>query len=346
MPLPSKALVLLLLVSNLVGCESAHFYQQAITGQTKLLWQREPVTELLASDLDPELRQQLELAVDILAYAKESGLETGGAYASYVATGRPYVVWNVFVADPLELSLETSCFPVAGCVSYRGYFREEDAQRYADKLREQGLDVYVGGVGAYSTLGWFRDPLLDTFLFRPEEQLAALLFHELAHQLVYVKGDTRFNESLARAVEQFVLERYLAERGRADAFDRYQASLARRAQVISLINEVREELRGVYSSELPRDTKLERKSEILDELVIRYDRLAGSWVYGNEFRNWMHNPINNAKLETVADYHEWVPVMLAQLEQRGFDSFVEWLQALAKLGSEHRVQALRDLAEQ
>ncbi|MBL6690839.1 MAG: aminopeptidase [Pseudomonadales bacterium] len=340
-----KALVLLLLVFSLGGCESAHFYRQAIAGQTHLLWQREAVPELLASDIDPQLRHQLELSVDVLAYAKESGLETGGAYTSYVETGRPYVVWNVFAADPLELALKTSCFPVAGCVSYRGYFREEDARQYAAKMREQGLDVYVGGVGAYSTLGWFKDPLLDTFLFRSEEHLAALLFHELAHQLVYVKGDTRFNESLATAVEQYVLERYLAEKGRADDFVKYQASRARRDQVISLVSKVRAELRGVYASDLSREEKLKRKSVIIGELVVRYERLAESWAEGNEYLYWMRSPINNAKLETVADYHEWVPVMEGQLEQRGFDGFVEWLQALAKLDSDERTQRLRDLSE-
>lgn len=340
-----KVLVLLLVVFSLAGCESVHFYQQAISGQTQLLWQREDVRDLLASDIDPQLRYQLELAVDILAYAKESGLETGGAYSSYVATGRRYVVWNVFAADPLELSLKTSCFPVAGCVSYRGYFREEDARRYAAKLREQGLDVYVGGVGAYSTLGWFKDPLLDTFLFRAEEHLAALLFHELAHQLVYVKGDTRFNESLATAVEQYLLERYLAEKGRGDAFAGYQASPARRGQVLSLINEIREALRGLYATGLSREVKLERKSELMGELVLRYDQLAESWIDGNEYRHWMHSPINNAKLETVADYHEWVPVMRTQLEQRGLDGFVEWLQVLANLNSQDRTQRLRNLSE-
>ncbi len=341
----TESFALLLLVVTLSGCESLHFYQQAIRGQTNLLWERQSMTELLASEVDPVLRQQLELAGAILEYAEDVGLDSGGAYTSYVETGRPYVLWNVFAADPLEMSLRTSCFPVAGCVSYRGYFREQDAQNYADKLRAQGYDVYIGGVGAYSTLGWFKDPLLDTFLFRPEEQLAAMLFHELAHHLVYVQGDTRFNESLATAVEQFVLEQYLQDQGRSVDFQRYLASRDRQAEVVELINNTRETLRAVYDSQLTREEKLEQKRFVLERMVERYDHLAASWSQGSEYRNWMLGPMNNAKLETVADYHEWVPVMLAQLNTLGFDGFVAWLQQLAKLPESDRQARLRDASD-
>ncbi len=331
-----KMLSLLLVLVVLQGCESVHFYQQAISGQTSLLWQREDISDLLATDIQPELRQQLELALEILAYAEAFGLEADGVYSSYVETGRAYVVWNVFAADPLELSLKTSCFPVAGCVSYRGYFEKADAERYAEKLRAEGLDVYMGGVGAYSTLGWFDDPLLDTFLFRPEEYLAALLFHELAHQVVYVKGDTRFNESLATAIEQHVLEQYLRDVGREAAFERYLSSRERRAQVLVLINEIRQELRDVYASDLTRNEKLKKKEALFEQLVGRYDEIAKNWSEGTEYRSWVRGPMNNAKLETVADYHEWVPAMLHQLELRGYEGFVTWLTMLAELSFEDR----------
>jgi predicted aminopeptidase len=230
------------------GCETLQFYHQAATGQVSLLWRRTPTDELLQSKIDPVLRDRIEIADQILGFASEIGLPVSGAYLSYVATGEPYVVWNVFAAKPYELALKTSCFPVAGCVTYRGYFKRVDAERYAKHLENKGYEVYVGGVAAYSTLGWFNDPLLDTFLFRSDEQLAALLFHELAHQVIYIKDDTRFNESLATTIELYALEQWLLARGESHRFDRYRLSLARRDSVIELIMLARSRLAVLYDS--------------------------------------------------------------------------------------------------
>lgn len=336
--------LVMLLIFVTSGCESLHFYQQAATGQVKLLSKRVETETLLASDIEPELRHQLELASDILEYAAGVGLASDGAFTSYTETDRRYVIWNVFAADPLQLSLKTSCFPVAGCVSYRGYFSEQDARRYASGLRLQGYDVYVAGVAAYSTLGWFEDPLLDTFLFYPHEYLAALMFHELAHQIVYIKGDTRFNESMATAVERFVLEGYLMERGKDDVYQRYLASRHRSAQVISLIDATREALKTVYATTQSKSQKLAEKERLLEQLVASYDQLAASWSdtaeNASEYRRWMSEPINNAKLETVADYHEYVPGMLGQLRKLGLEGFVAWVSDLSDLSFEDRRQRL------
>lgn len=338
-----RAYLLLTLLGFLSGCQQVHFYQQAIVGQSKLLLERERVDALLeSSELDPALRHRLMLSQDIVQFAEARGLAANGAYDSYVVTGQPFVIWNVFAAQPYRLSLEPSCFPVAGCVSYRGYFNREDAIDYARHLQTLGYETYIGGVAAYSTLGWFDDPLLDTFLFRAEEDLAALLFHELAHQLIYIKGDTRFNESLATAVERYLLQDWLIQNGDQGRYQRYLARRARISAVIELIDDTRLHLKALYSSSLSEDAMRREKDHLLKVLVQNYEALSDTWEEGEEYRAWMQSPINNAKLETVADYHEWVPVMLQKLQRIGLDRFIHEMRELAKLSQSDREQALRD----
>ena len=337
-------MIVLALVTLLTGCETIRFYQQAIAGQGQLLLDREAVESLMvAPETHPTLRYRLQLARDVIAFAGAAGLPVAEAYGSYVETGRRFVVWNVFAAPTLELSLKASCFPVAGCVSYRGYFNRKDAKRQATLLRQQGYDVHVGGVTAYSTLGWFDDPLLDTFLFLDEEYLAALLFHELAHRIVYVKGDTLFNESLATSVEQVVSRDWLITRGDQARFERYLASESRRQSVLGLINETRGQLRELYSSDCAEIDKLRRKSELIGQLVENYGILAGQWVEGDEFSHWMSGEINNAKLGTIADYNSRVPVMSAYLTTYGLEAFALEMKRLASLPEPERTSILESM---
>ncbi len=326
--------ILLFLMS---GCHSVQFYHQAIVGQTSLLMQREDIGKLLEDENTPaDLHARLELAGEILEFARKSGLPEGKTYSSYVETGKPFVVWNVFAAEPYSLTLKTFCFPIAGCVSYRGYFERELADEYAAHLVSQGYEVYVGGVAAYSTLGWFEDPLLDTFLFRSEVRLAALLFHELAHQLIYVPGDTRFNESVATAVEQFVLKAWLSERGLEKSFGAYMASEKRREAVLVLISEARDQLRDLYDSGVSEDEMRTQKARVIGDLVRNYSELKATWKSGSEFESWMAGEINNAKLETVADYNEWVPVFTTVLEHGGLEELSREVNELARLSNEER----------
>ncbi len=336
--------VIMLAVVALSGCESLSFYSQAVTGQTKLMMQRTPVETLLeAQETEPALRHRLALSQEILAYAESQGLPGGDSYKSYVETGQPYVIWNVFAAPPLMLQLERSCFPVAGCVSYRGYFAKEDADRHAGKLRSQGFDVYVGGVTAYSTLGWFADPLLDTFLFRDEDRLAALIFHELAHQLIYVAGDTRFNESFATAVEKAVLRSWLISRDQQHRYDAYIEGEKRRSAVLELIAETREALRELYASAADDKEKLAGKQALLESMVTRYGELQASWSSGNEFSYWMSSGLNNAKLETVADYNEWVPAFELIYQRVGLAGLFDKVRELAELSTSARHAELEAL---
>lgn len=335
-----RVIPIVLACALLTGCQTLSFYQQAVTGQVRLLLARESVGDLLTSSPDPALRERLQLVGEILDFARAGGLETGGAFESYVETGGPYVVWNVFASRPFELALKTHCFPVAGCVSYRGYFREQDARRYAASLEARGYEVFVGGVAAYSTLGWFDDPLLDTFLFRQRDQLAALVFHELAHQLVYVPGDTRFNESVATAVEQYLLQKWLAERGEIYLFRLYIASQARRQAVLQLIEKARASLKVLYASDISRETMAREKQAVYERLRADYATLSASWTTGSEFRSWMDGDMNNAKLETVADYNQWVPSLTVLLNELGIDGFRQRANELAGLARADRERVL------
>lgn len=332
-------LKVLLLISFLwlAGCESVQFYHQAAVGQSKLMMMRRSTSDLIsAEDTDPALRYRLELAREILTYAADQGLPSSGAYDSYVETGQPYVIWNVFAAEPYRLLLKTHCFPIAGCVSYRGFFKPEDARDYAEKMRQAGYDVYLGGVRAYSTLGWFDDPLLDTFLFSAEEQLAALLFHELAHQVAYAPGDTRFNESLATAIELHLLQSWLVTQEQAGYFELYLKFNERRQQVLALIEETRSHLRILYSSAADQATMEDEKQAIITSMKASYQVLSQDWSEPRPYEGWMQGDINNARLETVADYNGWVPAMTRYIEEHGLAGFKTEMVRLAELGYEER----------
>ena len=228
----AKSLALLPLLFVLCSCESIGFYAQAARGQFSLVRDREPIEELVkAAQLDASTKEKLHLVMRLREFAStELAMDVGDSYSSYVDLQRPYVVWNVTAAPEFAIEPKTWCFPIAGCVSYRGYFAKRDAEDKAAALRSLGYDVYLRGVGAYSTLGWFDDPVLNTFVSRSEQNLAALLFHELSHRQLYVKDDTQFNESFATAVAIESLSRWFS-RDASDAlkFDQYMESRHRSA---------------------------------------------------------------------------------------------------------------------
>lgn len=336
-----------LLAASLGAC-SPLYLLQATSGQMEILRLRRPVAQVIAdSDTPAELRRKLTLSRDALSFAhRVLLLPDHGAYRHYADVGRPYVVWNVFAAPEFALELRSWCFPVAGCVGYRGYFDESDARGFADDRAVAGEDVYVAGIAAYSTLGYFADPLLNTFVSFPDEELVGLIFHELAHQLVYVTDDSTFNESLASFVEQEGLRRWLAERGDAAAAARLQLAGERRNEVRRLLDTSRARLAAIFAAPIPAAEKRAAKAAEFAHLAAAYRDLRSGWGDPPYFDAWFATPLNNATLGALAAYDEFVPAFdaLLQREAGSLLAFYARVRDLAKLPGPQRAEALAALS--
>jgi len=295
----------------LTGCETLSYYAQAIGGQMSLLSRSRPVDDLLADPkTPPPLRERLRLARDIRNYAvTDLKLPDNASYRSYADIGRPYAVWNVVSAPEFSLEPLKSCFPVAGCVSYRGFFAQDDAERYAADLRAQGNDVYVQGVPAYSTLGHFDDPLLSTFINFPDANLAQLVFHELAHQVAYVQGDSTFNESFAVVVEQEGVRRWLAATGRSAEQKVFLAARERNKAYAGEIEQARARLRVLYRQRIAPEAMREAKRAEFAALKAKLGGGAGSKDLAP----------NNAFLAAFATYTDLVSSFEYLLQEEGGD---------------------------
>jgi len=336
----------ILLGISLCGCSSITYYQQAVAGQLEILSKRRTVQDVLADPgVAEEVKDRLDLAREILNFAEaELGLPVEDTFDSYVDIGRSYVVWNVFSANEFSMALETFCYPIAGCVTYKGYFNEQDALSFAEEQRALELDVYMGGVTAYSTLGWFADPLLNTFIHRTDARLAALIFHELAHKVVYLPGDTTFNESFATAVERYALRTWLSAGKQNAAYGRYLNVSDRRSQVTRLILQARSDLTDVYKQDITDENKRKRKEAIIFDLKQSYLALKRTWAEGNEFEYWMETEINNAKIGAIGAYQEWVAAFSELLAQSGsFNEFIREAKLLGELPQDERQPRLVSL---
>ena len=341
----AAALAMLLL---LAGCGNLNYYLQSVGGQLEI-WQREAPIERLLEDpaLDPALRAQLLRALRIRDYAsRELGLPDNRSYRSYADLARPFVVWNVFAAPEFSIVPRQWCFPVAGCVNYRGYFSEEKARAHAQEMAIAGNDVYVGGVPAYSTIGWFADPVLNTFIRYPEPELARLLFHELAHQVVYVKDDTVFNESFATVVEQAGVARWLAAHGSAADRKRYESLQRYREDFRVLVAQARAELAALYAGPALADEKRRHKAAIFASLKQHYLQRRQDWGGFSGYDRWFAQPLGNAHLASVAVYTQQVPAFRALLRQQGGDlpRFYAAVRALVELPATERNTRLSALA--
>lgn len=311
---PSRRRVLALSITCLLlsGCESTRFYWQAATGQWRILQAREAIEPLLEQgNLDDATAQKLRLVLDVRAFARDHlALPVGNHYSQYVALDRPYVVWNVFAAPPDAITPKSWCFPIAGCVSYRGYFAEQDARAYAEQLGAEGWDTYVGGVGAYSTLGWFDDPVLSSFLYDDPARLAALLFHELAHQQLYVQDDSTFNESFATAVELIALQRWLSAQGSNDQFSRVMQQQQRHQAFVNLVLNHRQVRKQRYQTLVPGADVDKLNRELQGQLRREYQTFKQQWHGYTGYDQWFSGPLNNAQLATVATYRSLLPGFL------------------------------------
>ena len=330
------------------GCTAIPYYTQAVTGEISLLAAARPVSDWLADpNTPPELRERLELSVRIRAFAShELSLPQNRSYTRYADVHRSSAVWNVFATPPLSLTLKTWCYPVFGCAAYRGYFAQDGAQKLADALAAQGMDATVAPVPAFSTLGWFPDPLLSTFVRWPEPELARLIFHELAHQVVYVRDDTRFNESFATAVERAGLARWVAQRNDPALREQYERYQLHHAGLLALVAQARRELQDTYDAPLPEAERLARKQAILAQLPEHYRRMRDEqWKGFRGYDEFFLAPWNNARIAALAAYQDDVPAFDALLASVGGDlpRFFERVRQLAAMAPAVRDAALRSL---
>lgn len=348
-------LITISILIGVTGCGQIGYYGQAARGQWEVMSARQPISQLIEDPAtDAALRERLRLIQALTQFAHtELALPNSGSYRQYADLNRPYVVWNVFATPELSLEPHQSCYPLVGCLAYRGYFREAAAEHYAKRLIDEGYDVYVGGVQAYSTLGWFDDPVLNTWIHRPEQSLAGLLFHELAHERFYADHDTAFNESFAVTVELEGVKQWLNRaEARSTPAERsailadYEAKIARRADFAALIEGTRAALEAIYQSEADQAQKSEQKEAAFEALKRRYQQLKQQcWEGYAGYDRWFDRPLNNAHLAAVSLYRRRVPAFQALLHQHGGDliafySAVEELGGLERSERDARLDAL------
>ncbi|MEX2476280.1 aminopeptidase [Marinobacter sp.] len=346
----SQIYTLLLLAVVLPGCTTIGYYSQAVSGHVSLMWSSEPVEELLANPAtDPDLAHKLALADNARAYAQTRlALPVGDAFTEYTELGRSWVVVNLVAVPEFSLTPRQWCYPVAGCQAYRGYFNLNDARAEQHTLNARGYDTFIGGVTAYSTLGWFDDPLHSGFTSLPDDRMVALMFHELAHRVVYVNEDTAFNESFATAVELEGLRLWLEDRGHSDRFAATLKRLDQRDTTLALVESTVTDLDRLYQrrSAIP-DTELrQQKQKLIAGLVDRYNTLAAGWDEPGPFGASV-DTLNNANLALFRQYNQYVPGFRQLLSDTHYDfaDFYDRVRTLSEQEPEQRTRALSELSQ-
>lgn len=323
------------------GC-ALPYYTQAVRGQAGLLRQRVPIEEVIADgDVAEATREQLKLVSELRRFAvARIGLQDNESYTTFVALEQDFVVWNVVAAPEFSVDPLTWCFPVAGCVAYRGYFDRAKAEVFAAKLESRGNDIFIGGAVAYSTLGYFADPVLDTMLARNETELASILFHELAHQRVYVKDDTELSESFATAVEQYAVEAWLGSRNATAELAAYRARLERQAGFAELIARQRSRMTDVFADDADEDRLRRAKADAYAAMRRDYEALRQSWGNTSDFDGWFEGEFNNARLVALSSYRRWLPGLRHRLEVLGPGAFYLEVGLLVDLDPDERARRL------
>ena len=333
--------------ATIAGCSSLGYYAQAARGQLQLLSHREPIEEVIEKpDTSEALKKTLRLVLEMREYASSQlALPDNASYRSYVDIKRPYVVWNLFAAPEFSIEPKHWCFPFVGCLSYKGYFDEAKARAAGSRLAADGYDVYVGGIAAYSTLGHFDDPFLSSMLRLDEAVTAGIVFHELAHQRVYIRDDTELNEAFASLVEEEGVQRWLGERRGPEALAAWRVRREREQAFATIVDESRTRLGALYASALPEEEMRSRKATELDALRARYAELKVSWGGYAGYDAWFDSGLNNARIASVATYQRLVPALRVMLADAGDDlpRFYADVEALGKLSAEERGQRLEAL---
>ncbi len=333
----------------LSACSNLPYYAQAVDGHFNVLHRSQPISTIIAHpDTDQKLKHSLSKIVQLREFAsRELSLPDNLSYTSYADLERPYVVWNVFASPELSLRLKEWCFVQVGCVNYRGFFSQAKAERYAEELRREGYDVYVGGIRAYSTLGWFSDPVLNTFIDYSEMNLARLIFHELAHQVVYVPGDSVFNESFATAVEHEGVWRWFERSGTAFQQAVLSARQEREAFFTDLVLRHRKRLQELFHSDISDTDKRIQKAHIFEELHEEFIHLKADKAEFSSYDQWFAQPLNNALLATVSIYTQLLPAFQAILVQydNDMEKFFDAVTKISKLPKRERNLVLQKSVE-
>ena len=333
------------LAVGLTGCTGVSYYADSLKGHVEILAARRNVAKLIDDRSTPEaLRAQMTSAAAIRQFASDDlALPDNQSYRSYADIGRDYVTWAVFAAPEFSLTPRVWCFPVFGCVPYRGYFSRESAIDTALELKKEGLDVHVSGVTAYSTLGWSSDPLLSTMFLHDKTYLAGLVFHELAHQRVYVNDDTPFNEAFAVTVETTGVRKWLRATGDAAGLRRFEAGEKRSAEFLALVAQTREELREIYSGSASSEQMRADKAAAIERLRVRYRQMRDRrWGGYRGYDGWFEAPINNAKIAATSVYNDRVPAFLRLFElcSGDYPRFYAAVRRFGALAKAERAEAL------
>ncbi len=331
---PCRLVLLALIPAFLSACSTLGYYSQSVRGQVSVMSKRVPIKTIIADKkTTAQQKALLENILSIRQFAsKQLLLPDNKSYTTYVDLDQAYVVWNVFAAPEFSLTPISSCFLVVGCLQYRGFFAKQDALDYAHELRKANNDVFVGGVSAYSTLGWFDDPVLSSMLTYGEFRLAEVIFHELAHQLIYIKDDSEFNEAFATAVGEMGVRRWLQKNQREDDLKRFTQSKQWEIEFIQLVLETRRQLKRLYESDLPVKEMRKKKTLIFDQLRSDYAALKASWDNPPDYDNWMNHDLNNAKIASVVTYYD-LTKSFATLLALSNDDLVLFYQRVKHLGT-------------
>ena len=340
-----RVLLSLVVIFLLSACTDIGYYWHSTKGHLSIMNKRVDIDDLLEqSHLDANLRQRLLLVQKIRAFSITAlSLPDTGSYTNYALLDRPYALQNLFAADEFSTQLHSWCYPIVGCTSYRGYYDEQLLSEYVDQLKAQNFDTYISYVTAYSTLGWFDDPVLSSFIDWPDYRLAGLLFHELTHQRIYIDDDTQFNESLAVAVQQAGTELWL-ESIRDDAQrDEFKRWIEYRGEVISLIEQTGEKLHQLYKSEMLESVKRDKKATIFSASREHYLAIAQRLDYSDGFKDWFGGDLNNAKIASIAAYNTYVPAFSAMIKAHGynFSAFFDGVDEIAAMDKGARQQCLQ-----
>lgn len=332
------------------GCADLSYYLHSVNGQLSIMHKSQDIEDLLADKaIQQKLKDRLRLVDDIRQFAFEQlSLPESDSYTQYADLKRPYVLKNLFASEEFSTALHRWCYPVIGCAGYRGYFDEVRLQREKDLLIEQGKEVYVANVAAYSTLGWFDDPVLNTFIYRQEHRLVGLIVHELAHQQLYIDDDSEFNESFATAVQQTAVEKWLFERKQFAQLSSYKQNLENRKTVIGLIEDTRSSLQQLYEKEMNQDEKRRQKQHIILKLQLDYEQATSGFKGGDGFKYWFKGDLNNAKLASVSTYHSHVDAFrhLLKYYKNDYSVFYQQVEKLSRMPKKERQLCLHKLEKE